>query len=111
MRVAHVITSLDSHGAQMMLYKVLSSMDHNSFDPVVVSLADGGALREKFEALGLPIYSLGMGRGVPSPASVYRFARLMKQLNPDLIQGWMYHGNLAAQLIAAFSLKRVPVLW
>jgi glycosyltransferase involved in cell wall biosynthesis len=37
--------------------------------------------------------------------------RKIRQIKPDLIQGWMYHGNLAAQLGAALAPARVPVLW
>lgn len=111
MKIAHVITSLDKHGAQMMLYKVLSSMNRSRFDSVVISLADGGALRDKFTALGVAVHSIGMKKGVPTPGSIYRFTRLMKRIEPDLIQGWMYHGNLAAQLAAALSHRRAPVLW
>lgn len=111
MKIAHIITSLEKHGAQMMLYKVLSSMERSRFDSVVISLADGGALKDKFAALGVAVHSVGMKKGVPTPGSVYRFARLMKQVKPDLVQGWMYHGNLAAQFAAARSPGRIPVVW
>ncbi|MGA9774277.1 MAG: glycosyltransferase [Blastocatellia bacterium] len=111
MKIAHIITSLEKHGAQMMLYKVLSSMDRTRFDSIVISLADGGALKDKFAALGVVVYSAGMKKGVPTPGSVYRFARLMKQIKPDLVQGWMYHGNLAAQLAVALLRGRIPAVW
>lgn len=111
MKIGHIITSLEKHGAQMMLYKVLSSMDHRRFDSVVISLMDGGALRNKFESLGVVVHSLGMKKGLPTPGSVYRFARLINRLDLDLIQGWMYHGNLAAQLGVALSPRHIPVLW
>ena len=111
MKIAHVITSLDKHGAQMMLYKVLSSMNRSRFDSVVISLADGGALKDKFTALGIAVHGVGMKRGVPTPGSIYRFTQLIKRIEPDLIQGWMYHGNLAAQLAATLSGRRAPVLW
>jgi glycosyltransferase involved in cell wall biosynthesis len=111
MKIAHIITSLEKHGAQMMLYKVLSSMDRTRFDSVVISLADGGALKDKFAALGVAVHSVGMKKGVPTPGSVYRFARLMKQIKPDMVQGWMYHGNLAAQLAVALLRGRIPAVW
>jgi glycosyltransferase involved in cell wall biosynthesis len=37
--------------------------------------------------------------------------RLIRRLDPDLIQGWMYHGNLAAQIAAAFARRPVAVVW
>jgi glycosyltransferase involved in cell wall biosynthesis len=111
MKIAHIITSLDKHGAQMMLLKTLSAMDRSRFDSVVISLTDGGALKDRFAAIGVTAHSAGMKKGVPTPGAIYRLARLMKQIKPDLIQGWMYHGNLAGQMASAFSTERAPVVW
>ena len=36
-RIVFVITGLSAGGAQMMLYKLLTLIDRNLFDPVVVS--------------------------------------------------------------------------
>ena len=109
MRIVHVITSLQAHGAQMMLHKVLSRMDRSRFDSAVVSLTDAGAFNEKFSALEIPVHSVGMNPGLPTPAAAYRLIRIIRRQQPDLVQGWMYHGNLAAQLSAAFT--SAPVIW
>jgi glycosyltransferase involved in cell wall biosynthesis len=37
--------------------------------------------------------------------------RLARSIKPDLIQGWMSHGNLIAQLLASFVSRRASVLW
>ncbi|HXG91032.1 MAG TPA: glycosyltransferase [Blastocatellia bacterium] len=111
MKIIHVITSLQAHGAQMMLYRVLSRMDRTRFENAVVSLTDGGSLKEKFEALNLPLFSAGMKAGMPTPAAVYRLVRAVRRYEPELVQGWMYHGNLAAQLAARLSANRPPVVW
>jgi glycosyltransferase involved in cell wall biosynthesis len=111
MKLVHVITSLDKHGSQMMLFKLLSGLNQGRFDSVVISLAERGAMRELFAALGVPVYSLGMPTGLPTPSAGFRLIRLLRQLHPDLIQGWMYHGNLAAQFGARFLPRPTPVLW
>jgi glycosyltransferase involved in cell wall biosynthesis len=36
---------------------------------------------------------------------------LVRDAAPDLIQGWMYHGNLAASAAAAWNGRPIPVLW
>ncbi len=111
-RILHLIAGLDTGGAEMMLLKLLSRMDRTRFDSMVVSLTSNGTLLESFKSLGIPVYSLGMSRGgVPSPVTLYRLIRLGRQLQPNLIQGWMYHGNFASQLMNAFLPKPVPVLW
>jgi glycosyltransferase involved in cell wall biosynthesis len=35
----------------------------------------------------------------------------LRRLRPTLVQGWMYHGNLAASLAALCAGLRAPVLW
>lgn len=95
----------------MMLLKLLSRMERSRFDAAVISLSDQGLLSEKLTSMGFPVYSINMKSGIPTPAAVIRLARKIRQIKPDLIQGWMYHGNLAAQLGAALAPARVPVLW
>lgn len=110
-KTLHIINDLSIGGAEMMLYKLLSGMDKERFDAVVISLMDQGKLRERIESLGIPVHTVGMKPGMPAPTSVWRLLRLVRQLKPDLIQGWLSHSNLAALLAAASVLGRAPVLW
>src|ERR1043165_1739536 len=110
-RLVHIINDLSIGGAEMMLYKLLSEMDRARFELAVVSLRNGGQLHERIEKLGIPIYSIAMKLPVATPTSCWRLIRLIRHLNPDLIQGWMYHGNLAAQLAGAFMRPPVPIIW
>ncbi|NEO32412.1 MAG: glycosyltransferase [Symploca sp. SIO3C6] len=111
MKILHVITDLFTGGAEIMLYKLLSCTDRDRFEPVVISLIDRGTLGDRIEALGIPVHTIGMKAGKPTPASVWRLVSIARQLKPDLIQGWMYHGNLAAQLTGTFLPQSIPVLW
>ncbi len=111
MKVIHIITALPTGGAQVMLHKLLSSMDRERFDPVVVSLRNQGTFGEKITALNVPVHTVGMKFGVPTPVAMWRLIRTVYLLQPDVIQGWMYHGNLAAQFAGAFAPRHVPVLW
>jgi glycosyltransferase involved in cell wall biosynthesis len=111
MKIVYIITDLSIGGAQMMLYKLLSRMSQERFTPVVISLMEDGTVGDRIQALGIPIYPIGMKSGKPTPASIWRFIRTVRQLKPDLLQGWMYHGNLAAQLAKGFVSRPVSVLW
>jgi glycosyltransferase involved in cell wall biosynthesis len=110
-RVMHIISDLSIGGAEMMLYKLLAETDRYRYEPVVISLMDRGALRKRIEGLGVAVYATQMQPGVPSPLALLRLVRLMRQLKPDLVLGWMYHSCLAAQLAKLFLSKRPPVLW
>ncbi len=95
-----MITGLTTGGAEMMLLKLCSKLDRRRFEPCVISLSDKGLIGPRIEALGIPVYALGMRPGRPSLTGFLHLRKLVLALRPDLIQGWMYHGNLAASLVA-----------
>lgn len=109
-RLVHVITSLDRHGAQVMLYELLRATDPSRFRSAVISLSAPGPLQAAIEDLGVPVYSLGMSGGRPSPVGLMRLARRLRALRPDLVQTWMYHADLLGGL-AARLMTSAPVVW
>jgi len=106
-RVIFIITGLATGGAETMLFKLCSRLDRRRFVPSVVSLSDKGVIGPRIEALGIPVYTLGMRPNRLSLAGLLRLRKLVSTLRPNLIQGWMYHGNLAASLAAGSK----PVVW
>jgi glycosyltransferase involved in cell wall biosynthesis len=108
-RVLHLITGLSVGGAEMMLYRLLSRTNRELFDPAVISLLPDGTLQECIEKLGVPVRSMGMRSGLLAPHAALRLAT--RRAQADLIQGWMYHGNLAAQSAGVFRKRRTAVIW
>ena len=99
----------------MMLFKVLSSIDRNRFEPVVVSLlrtdSFGDQVVNQIAALDIPIHSLQMEPGEFSVKKLTKLFAIVRQEKPNILQGWMYHANLAAQLASFASFKFIPVVW
>src|SRR5438045_9500961 len=96
-RIAHIITGLNTGGAETMLYKLLSGTDRARFNPLVISLVDNGSQAARIAELGIPVSSCGMRPGMHSLRAVFPLARLLRGFQPQLMQGWLYHGNLAPQ--------------
>jgi glycosyltransferase involved in cell wall biosynthesis len=110
MRVMHVITGLSTGGAETMLLKLLSAASGN-IDHVVVSLGDKGTIGPRIAALGVPIHCLGLKRNAPNPFRALSMLPLARRIDPQLIQGWMYHGNLMASMATLALRQKPPVLW
>jgi glycosyltransferase involved in cell wall biosynthesis len=110
-RVCHIISGLGTGGAEMMLCNLVARTDRSRHDVAVISLMDRGTLGGRIERSGAQLRVLGMRRGVPTPMALFKLRKMLKVLRPDAIQGWMYHGNLAASLGAALLGKPVPVVW
>jgi glycosyltransferase involved in cell wall biosynthesis len=109
--VLHVITGVTMGGAEMMLFRLLARGDRGRFSPMVVSLLAPGAVGERISAMDVPLLSLGMRQERPLSTAMLRLIPVARSLRPSLIQGWMYHGNLAASGCALLSGRRLPVIW
>lgn len=107
----HTITGLSTGGAERALYNVLAGGLASEFESTVISLRDRGTFADQIEALGVSVYTLGIRGSLSLPRVIYRLRRLAKEVKPDLIQGWMYHGNLAATLAASGSPTSSRVIW
>lgn len=95
----------------MMLYKFLSRIDRQRFEPTVVSLMPDGMFIERVGGLNIQVHHLGMRQGIPSLGAVKKFRKLLKEIKPDVVQGWMYHGNLLAWLGCKLSGVRPALCW
>jgi len=106
--ICHVITGLKTGGAEMMLWKLLSASEFRVRSSVI-SLRDKGTIGPRLEALGIPVTDIGIRKPLVGPIAWWRLRRAISDCTPDLIQGWMYHGNLAALL--GRPNHRWPVTW
>lgn len=110
-RIVHIITGLHVGGAERMLWKLLAHADYARFDMRVLCLLGDGRIGEEIRALGIPVSCLG----IQSPAGAFKafgkLRRYLRGVSPDILQGWMYHGNLAAWFGRLLSGSRIPLVW
>ncbi len=102
-RIVHVISDLDTGGAEVMLAKLVRAMDRDRFSNTVISLTDRGQLSEQIESSGVAVHTLGMKRGRPDILALPRLIRLLRALNPTIVQSWLYHADLLSTVAVKFS--------
>lgn len=110
MNICFCITNLATGGAETMLLKLLQQLDRSRFTPTVISLVGQGEIGPRIQGLGIPVHALGMSRGVPNPLVVLRLAKLLRQLQPEVVHTWMYHADLLGGLAARLAGFR-KVIW
>ena len=101
-RIVHVISDLDTGGAEVMLAKLVGAMDRDRFSNTVISLTDRGQLGDQIESSGVAVHTLGMKRGRPDIFALPRLIRLFKTFNPTIVQSWLYHADLLSTLAVKF---------
>jgi len=101
MRILHCITTLDVGGAEKTLVRLVNN---SQYKHLIITVKNSHKLRTflKDEVTIISIY----------PFSFKAFLDLInsiKKFNPDIIQGWMYHGDFIASLIGIIFSK--PIFW
>ncbi len=93
-KIFHVITELETGGAERMLVKLISASDPKKVSHSVVSMTGEDSLGKCIKEAGVPLFTLGMKRGRPSLRALIRFIRILRKEKPDILQTWLYHADL-----------------
>jgi glycosyltransferase involved in cell wall biosynthesis len=97
-RVMHVISGLDTGGAEAFLVQLATALKARGFEQDVVSVTTPGVHATNLQAAGIPVHALHVGSLAGAMAAVGRLAALVRKTRPDVMQGWMYYGDLFAAL-------------
>lgn len=109
-KVLHVISGLHPGGAELTLKRLISEWVDSEFRHYVGSLTDIGSIGQSLISNGIPVTSLQMQRKLFAFGGLFRLRKLLRSLQPALIQTWMYPSDLLGG-VAARTTHRVPVIW
>ena len=107
-QVLHIITDFDDGGAQAVLYRFIKADRKN--DHQVISLVSIGWYGDRLIESGVKVYSLGMPNGKLTVGGLTKLYRLIREINPQVIQTWMYHSDLVGSIIARLAGKKI-LIW
>lgn len=111
MKIAHIIIGLNVGGAELMLKRlVLHSSKKDEFEHCVISLTDLGVIGQQLQDAGIEVYSVGMNSFASISIAFIRLRNLLKTINPDVVQTWMYHADFLGGLVAK-SLGIQKIIW
>lgn len=108
-KIVHIISGLKSGGAERSLFNVCNSNISDYFIQSVICLGDKAIYGDKLEELGVEVYYLNFKNSNKLYAFL-NFKNIIKKISPDIVQGWMTHGNFAS-VLAYFILSGRPSLF
>jgi len=107
-KVLYLINKLSTAGAEMMLYRLLSRLNRDVFDPqVIILLSDDGPVRKKIEAIGIPVISIGF-KSKLNPIPLFRMYKLIKTASPDIVHTQLFAADILGRIIC--RLMRIPIV-
>ncbi len=103
-----LITTLTFGGAETQVVRLATELKWRKWDVAIACMIAPSCHTEVLKQHGIPIYSLGMNRGVPDPRAVLRLAKLIREFAPDVVHAHMVHANLLARFTRL--IRSIPVL-
>jgi glycosyltransferase involved in cell wall biosynthesis len=97
--VMHVISGLELGGAERMLTETAIGLQRRGLKQHIVSLRGRGQYADELESAGIPVSAFDIASIPQALSAVGRLRRVVQHVEPDIVQGWMYHGDLAATLV------------
>lgn len=98
--ILHIITGLDTGGAESMLAQLVehsTSVQHR-----VVSLKDKGIVASRIEASGIKVDCLHLNKPWMVFFGLWKLLRILTTYKPTIVHTWLYHADLIGGLAAKF---------
>jgi glycosyltransferase involved in cell wall biosynthesis len=108
--VAHLITGLETGGAERTLTQLVCQMDRERYRSVVISMTGPGSAGSDLVNAGIELHTLDLRRGMPDPRGPIRLARVLRTVRPDILQTWLYHADLLGML-GGRSIPACRLVW
>ena len=108
-KIVHIISGLQVGGAERSLFNICNSSLNDSVKQYVICLGNRGYYSQKIEEIGLEIYHINFSSW-HFFKSLIKFITVLKKISPNIIQGWMNHGNFAS-ILALLILNFKPIIY
>jgi glycosyltransferase involved in cell wall biosynthesis len=107
-RILFLVRSLDVGGAEQQLVALVKGLDKARFESVVATYYPGGALRSALNGVaGVRVISLEKRGRWDVVGFLLRLIRLVREVKPDLLYGYMGIANELALLMASLFRRKV----
>src|SRR5262249_36134711 len=109
----YVTAGLRGGGAEAMLARLGAGQPRVAGDITILSLLPAEAPMGRPRAGGGPLVGVRVAKASRIAAGLFKLARLIAERRPDIVQGWMYHGDLAAlvALILSRQRRQTRLIW
>jgi len=99
--ITHIITGLNNGGAEGVLFRICKN---DSFQKhIVISMMDDGKYGPLLRNYKVDVYCLNMNLGRVRIKDFLKLFNLLRKINPNIIQTWMYHADFFGGIVARLS--------
>ena len=108
MRLLHIITSLETGGAQWVLVQLIQQLKLQGYEQSVISMKPNGEMAQLITDMGIPLNEIPFNLSNFIQARS-QFERIISSFQTDIIQSWLYHANFLTIFLR--NQKKIPIFW
>ncbi len=108
-KVLCVLPSMNGGGAEKVMLLLLSGLDRSKYQPVLVLFENKGAYLKEIPD-NIEVHCLKKKRKVDALLLPYRLARLVKEVEPEVVLSFLWYANLVNVLSSRVWRHNVPAI-
>lgn len=110
LKLVHLIIGLDNGGAENMLLKLLSTLDQNKYELIVISMMGEGVLGNLIKQHVSKLYTLNLHEKENRIKKLKKFYNIIKIERPHILQTWMYHADFSG-IVIKLLFPNINLVW
>lgn len=108
--ITHIITDLAPGGAETFLLRLISSLDCFCHHVISLTPLEDAHFADLFREKAASVTSLNISpKNLLSAYKLFQLWKILKRQSPNLVQTWMYHGNILGGIFA--KINKIPLIW
>jgi glycosyltransferase involved in cell wall biosynthesis len=105
-----VVNGFGVGGGELKLLELAALLDREKYALTIASVGQGGALEDRFRALGCPVHVLPKSFGF-DPRLPLRLARVMRLCKAELVMSTLFYADIISALATFFYRPKALLSW
>ena len=97
-KIVFITPGVETGGAEKQLALLATGLSHTGFVPLIIALSQTKKHQRLSDFDGLQVVEINCRKLSRFASAIWKIRRAVKDHKPDIIQGWMYAGNIMASI-------------
>ena len=98
-KIVFITSGVEIGGAEKQLALLAKGLSQDGFAPLIIALSQSRMCQRLSDFDGLEVVEINCRQVSQLASAIWKIRRTVKDHKPDVIQGWMYAGNIMSSIV------------
>ena len=99
-KIVFITPGVEIGGAEKQLALLAKGLSQDGYAPLIIALSQSRSCQRLSDFDGLQVIEINCRQLSQLPFAIWKIRRTIQDHKPDVIQGWMYAGNIMASIVS-----------